>query len=756
MGEDRCAMQIIDPDGEFKDAGLDSFVEEVKLGGCGVSYIVTSIIGPQSSGKSTLMNHLFGTRFTEMDISKRRSQTTKGIWIAKCVDIEPCTLAMDVEGTDGRERGEDDTTFERQSALFALAISDIVLINMWCHDIGREHAANKPLLRTIFEVMMRLFDPSRKTTLMFVIRDKSKSSLEILELDLMEEIQKIWNAVPKPRDHESTLLDDYFKVEVVALSSYEDKEEKFQEEVAQLRQRFINSTSPGWLAAGDRKGALPASEFSRSAQEMWKQIKENKDLDLPSHKKMIATIRCEEIANEKFKQLSSDEDWLALDKAVLIDRVKDFGGRLSSILNTYVSGYDRETEYFDEVVRNSKRHDLLEKKASDLVRPAYKRMLKYLRSEALEYFKMRLEKSLKTGEGFASSVIAHTESCLCEFDQGCAGASINVAIISNLNNSEVQKKKKLEHDIKVYASSERDKRLSKLKLECEGRLLYVLSTEDPLVGLLEGNDDIWATKRKLLKDALEVEVLHFSNEINDYALDQERSAEMLQNLRDYARNAAEKKPRQEAPSVVMHMANRFFQAFYLDSNFKPRTWSAEDDIEAMTRDAHSAALKILATLAAIRLDERIDNIEQVLFSSLMDGEINSTTLLADTWDAVSSKDTLITPEQCGSYWRQFKEQTNHIVKLARAKQEAHAQNNVNNKLKIVLTVAIVALLASYGVPKAEILGPLILRYAKALGTLEPLILRTSRTVGSLGGLIVALRKIVETYRQMQDFQEMRH
>jgi len=35
-----------------------------------------------------------------------RSQTTKGIWIAKCVGIEPATIAMDLEGTDGRERGE--------------------------------------------------------------------------------------------------------------------------------------------------------------------------------------------------------------------------------------------------------------------------------------------------------------------------------------------------------------------------------------------------------------------------------------------------------------------------------------------------------------------------------------------------------------------------------------------------------------------------------------------------------------------------
>lgn len=41
-----------------------------------------------------------------MLISFLRSQTTKGIWLAKCTGIEPCTLVMDLEGTDGRERGE--------------------------------------------------------------------------------------------------------------------------------------------------------------------------------------------------------------------------------------------------------------------------------------------------------------------------------------------------------------------------------------------------------------------------------------------------------------------------------------------------------------------------------------------------------------------------------------------------------------------------------------------------------------------------
>ncbi|CAI9297393.1 unnamed protein product [Lactuca saligna] len=219
-----CSTHLIDGDGTFNAAGLEKFMKEVKLSECGLSYAIVSIMGPQSSGKSTLLNHLFHTNFLEMDAFKGRSQTTKGIWMARCTGIEPCTVVMDLEGTDGRERGEDDTAFEKQSALFALAVSDIVLINMWCHDIGREHAANKPLLKTVFQVyhvyffssyiysytglskysaligrngsrMLEytsddtLFSP-RKTTLIFVIRDKTRTPLENLEPVLREDIQK--------------------------------------------------------------------------------------------------------------------------------------------------------------------------------------------------------------------------------------------------------------------------------------------------------------------------------------------------------------------------------------------------------------------------------------------------------------------------------------------------------------------------------------------------------------------------------------
>ncbi|XP_004293731.1 PREDICTED: protein ROOT HAIR DEFECTIVE 3 homolog 2 [Fragaria vesca subsp. vesca] len=676
--EDCYATQLIDGDGGFNAAGLDRFVKEAKVIDCGLSYAVVAIMGPQSSGKSTLMNQLFHTKFREMDAFTGRSQTTKGVWIAKCVGIEPCTIGMDLEGTDGRERGEDDTTFEKQSALFALAVSDIVLINMWCHDIGREQAANKPLLKTVFQVMMRLFSP-RKTTLLFVIRDKTKTPFEYLEPVLREDIQKIWDSVPKPQAHKSTPLSEFFTVEVVALSSYEEKEDKFKEEVAELRQRFFHSISPGGLA-GDRRGVVPASGFSFSAQQIWKVIKENKDLDLPAHKVMVATVRCEEIANEKFTHLTSNEDWLALEEAVQSGPVPGFGKQLSSILDTYLSEYDMEAIYFDEGVRNSRRHQL-ETRALDFVFPAYNTMLGHLRSNALENFKVRLEQSLSNGEGFASSVRTCTERCVLEFDRGCADAAVQQA---NWDTSRVREK--LRRDLDAHASSVRSTKLSELNITYEKKLSASLT--EPVGALLEaGGEDPWASIRKLLNRETEAAVSEFLKAVVGFELDKVTIEKMVQNLRDYARNVVETKAREEAGKALIHMKDRFSTVFNYDSDSMPRVWTGKEDIKTITKDARSASLKILSVRAAIRLDEKPDNIEKVIFSSLMDGtgtalstQDKSTRALADplatsTWEEVSPKDTLITPVQCKSLWRQFKSETEYTVTQAISAQEAHKRSN---------------------------------------------------------------------------------
>lgn len=47
----------------------------------GFNYNIVSILGPQSGGKSTLLNMLFNTSFVVMD-ETRRQQTTKGVPMA--------------------------------------------------------------------------------------------------------------------------------------------------------------------------------------------------------------------------------------------------------------------------------------------------------------------------------------------------------------------------------------------------------------------------------------------------------------------------------------------------------------------------------------------------------------------------------------------------------------------------------------------------------------------------------------------------
>ncbi|KAJ9071700.1 Dynamin-like GTPase that mediates homotypic ER fusion [Entomophthora muscae] len=74
------------------------------LGEVGFNYNLVAVFGSQSTGKSTLLNALFSTEFDTMtDFS--RQQTTRGLWMSLAKNSN--TLVMDVEGVDGRERGED-------------------------------------------------------------------------------------------------------------------------------------------------------------------------------------------------------------------------------------------------------------------------------------------------------------------------------------------------------------------------------------------------------------------------------------------------------------------------------------------------------------------------------------------------------------------------------------------------------------------------------------------------------------------------
>ncbi|KAL3532482.1 hypothetical protein ACH5RR_006003 [Cinchona calisaya] len=388
-----------------------------------------------------------------------RSQTAKGIWMARYVGIEPCTLVMDLEGIDGRERGE--------SALFALAVSDIVLINMWCHDTGHEQAAKEPLLKkTVFQTPLENLEP--------VLReDIQKTPLENLEPVLREDIQKIWDSVPKPQAHKETPSSGFFNVEVVALSCFEENEEQFKEQVLV------------WFLE------LQLSLIFISFSMIWKIIKDNKDLDLPD-KVMLATVCCEEIANEECGMACATRD-------CAISSSTRFGRKLSSILDTYLLEYGAEATYFDKGVNTGKRKQL-EVKLLQRVQPAFQLMLGRIRSGTLERYKEAFNDAVNGGKGFAIAACDCTVTFVSQFDEACADAIFDQA---NWDSSKVRDK--LRHVIDAHVATVRTAKLSELTSTFETKLNEALSV--PVEALLNGaTDDTWPGIRELLQRETETAV----------------------------------------------------------------------------------------------------------------------------------------------------------------------------------------------------------------------------------------------------------
>ena len=80
-------------------------------------------------------------------------------------------IIMEFEGTDGVQRQKYGDNFERQTSLMALALSEVLMVNISYSDIGKHAAFNQSTLRSIFEANLGLFTPKSKTLIIFLIHD---------------------------------------------------------------------------------------------------------------------------------------------------------------------------------------------------------------------------------------------------------------------------------------------------------------------------------------------------------------------------------------------------------------------------------------------------------------------------------------------------------------------------------------------------------------------------------------------------------
>ena len=284
-----------------------------------------------------------------MDSSVCRGQTTKGIWIA--ADYRSKVFIIDCEGTDSKSRTEEDRgRFEHSSSLFSLAMSDILIINMWTKDVGRYTASNYGVLKIVFQMNLKLFEQKTAKKIIIFLRDfdETRNRKDKIEKLILEDIHKIWKDIKIPDKYKGKEPENFFSFEFITLPHLIFKKEDFDKEIENLRKRLDKNDKNYFFSNLSSIKNVPADGLKQYVSQIWKDILSDKDLDIPSQREMLANYRCTEIKN--IILMSYEKEIKDLYKSSIEKNIENIKDIFIDIKNRINAEYEKQACNYEEKV----------------------------------------------------------------------------------------------------------------------------------------------------------------------------------------------------------------------------------------------------------------------------------------------------------------------------------------------------------------------------------------------------------------------
>ena len=642
-------VQIIDEDKNFNES-LTQYLQAEGIIKAGFNYHLISVFGSQSTGKSTLLNYLFGTEFGIMNEEDRR-QTTKGIWMSKNKKeskdqsgqgMAENILVMDVEGTDGRERGEDQD-FERKSALFALATSEVLIVNIWEHQVGLYQGANMALLKTVFEVNLQLFLKNSKnitrSLLFFVIRDHiGTTPLANLKQTLTSDLQRIWSGLSKPPGLEKSQINDYFDFAFVALPHKILQPEKFEKEVQRLGTRFRegyvdpkkaaltldDQSQPVLLPQYHRR--IPADGFPMYAEGIWEQIDSNKDLDLPTQQELLAQFRCDEISKEVLIAFDSVIQPLEERQSKAIEAgssivLPDLGTSMAAARETLLKNFKEEASRYHKGVFKQKQTELASK-VDIRLKALLTAQLNAVHKIGIHDFSEAVSAAVKTGQkkggnyDFYKIVQSEKSIAIKKFESVAQNSIVSGSPWSdyssqlNLYQKELDEVSARLRKDEMRRLATRSERWVRTKLgESVGLEFNRLGSGRAGSGApAEGEKpaterDLWDSVWAAFTDTVSHAESRFTERARGFDASPDEVEVGLWRLRRKSWGALRDKIEEEMMdgNLLLKLRENFEDKFRYDEEGVPRIWRPTDDIEGMYTKARESTLDLIPFLARFRL-----------------------------------------------------------------------------------------------------------------------------------------------------------
>lgn len=400
----------------------------------------------------------------------------------------------------------------------------------------------------------------------------------------------------KPDELVNTAPDSIFKINFFKIAHLKYAKAKFDLDVDNLRSAFCDQSHSQFLFRNFNYDLnLPIDAFATFGSQIWDTIKNNKDLNLPSQKILVANIRCTEIKKEIFDSFS--EQLQSVKAKVRKGFFPEFKGIYTEILSSAFTTFESQAKnYVPEV--------FLEKKAeleSDFfleIRNSFAEQFKRIKKivcEKFEAFNETLKRSNDMSQA-ASSISSQLSSL-----KGEATGMLEMSIVdeSRFNKQELFEEIEDElmnirdHSIQLLLNSYISRIESKTKKEIE-----------KVANLLFNNlgEDFWdrlgVEYHKHLEE-VESEVRKTLTEGFDY--DSQKAASQIDSLKVGIFSLYLNQIEMKVTELAQYLLKKFKVVFGRKENGTPKNWTliSENEIEESfieCREQISGLTEIFSTL----------------------------------------------------------------------------------------------------------------------------------------------------------------
>ncbi|KAL4510580.1 hypothetical protein ABPG72_004734 [Tetrahymena utriculariae] len=366
-------IQFIDKTRKFGSYLLEQFFKSIDQNLRLSDYKIVSVVGPQSSAKSTLMNYLFRCSFETSS-----ARCTKGMYFTKISFQGMNLIVIDTEGLLSNIFR--DQSFDNSVMTLLFLISHVIIFN-----IKDESNSKMKEMMNITEEVIKLFnnieDNYSVPEVFIALRDYfDRNNIETKKKQIINEMVQVYGIFESQSSKQQNKKQIKLKPENVfifpsAFSELNHFESRFKhintgfgEDVLQLRQAITNVLKQS-------RGYLSIQDFYQKAEQIWNRLKEHgHDLlkcitlqEYQSKKKLeeIALAYQKKIEEQKVQAISEKEEEL---KTSLVNNYMD-SYSFNRIKEEYKQFITTQNQLMNEDLENNLQSDYNDNKLINQLSP---------------------------------------------------------------------------------------------------------------------------------------------------------------------------------------------------------------------------------------------------------------------------------------------------------------------------------------------------------------------------------------------------